>query len=820
MLVSRPVLAAVVLASCAATLRAQSPVIDHAEIKCLVVGKYRKMPAKFQPADVAQPRVYFRPEGVPSWYYVEMKPEAPLGHVGVLPKPTKQLVKKHIEYYVEAASRAFDTGRTPEYAPIVVAKEGDCDRDPVVPLYAKNPPSAVFPSLPPGFAMAGAAGIGTAAAVVGGGAAVAGAVILATRDDETTTTSTSTTSTTTSTTSTTTSTTSTTLATGRFVSCQSDVREGVVPLTVKFSAQSTIVADFLWDFGDGATSTQVNPSHTYTVPGVYQAAVRASNGALVDTCTRTVTAQPAGFDLAVSTTTGGSVSGPGIACPGDCGETYSPGTVVTLSAVPAGGGGTTFSGWGGDCAGTAPTCTVTMSQARSVSASFQPVPPPAFTLNVTIVGAGTVAGPGIACAPDCSESFPAGTVVTLTATGTGGSTFVGWGGGGCTGSGTCTIPINGPTNVTATFAPPVGPFPLAVTVAGAGTGTVTGTGINCPGDCAETLPAGTPVTLTATPTGGSIFAGFTGDCTGTTCNLTMDGPRNVTATFTVTAPFTLTVSVGGGGTGTLTAPGINCPGDCTETYPPGTPVALTATPTGSSSFGAWTGDCLGTTGTVCNLTMTANRTAGATFNPPVILTLTVIGPATATSQVVAFPPAVTCTGAPSPGNTCTVPFTLGATATLVPTGSGGLVAFWSGDCAGTPDNGNCTLPMTANRSATATFAIPTVTDAARTGSTVVSRLEAAGARLSAALNDVPLPPPPPGASSWTVEPRTGDNRLEAQVQAGGAGTWRLELTGVRGLEPGTLRVLAGEVVSVGPDAVVFRLKGRAGERVSLAFTVR
>ena len=144
--------------------------IDHAEIKCLVVGKYRKMPAKFSPADVAQPRVYFRPEGVPSWYYVEMKPEAPLGHVGVLPKPTKQLVKKHIEYYVEAASKDFDSGRTPEYAPIVVAKDGDCDRDPLVPLYAKNGPSAVFPSLPQGFAMGGAAGIGTAAAVVGGGA--------------------------------------------------------------------------------------------------------------------------------------------------------------------------------------------------------------------------------------------------------------------------------------------------------------------------------------------------------------------------------------------------------------------------------------------------------------------------------------------------------------------------------------------------------------------------------------------------------------------------------------------------------------------------
>jgi hypothetical protein len=128
--------------------------------------------------------------------------------------------------------------------------------------------------------------------------------------------------------------------------------------------------------------------------------------------------------------------------------------------------------------------------------------------------------------------------------------------------------------------------------------------------------------------------------------------------------------------------------------------------------------------------------------------------------------------------------------------------------------------MTANRSATANFAIPTVTDASRSASTVASRLEAAGARLAATLNDAALPPPPPGASSWTVAPRPGDNRLDAQVQAGAAGTWRLELSGIAGLEKGSLRVLAGEVVSVGPDAVVFRLKGRAGERMSLGFSVR
>ena len=385
MLVSRPVLAAVVLASCAATLRAQSPVIDHAEIKCLVVGKYRKMPAKFQPADVAQPRVYFRPEGVPSWYYVEMKPEAPLGHVGVLPKPTEQLVKKHVEYYVEAASKGFDSGRTPEYAPIVVAKEGDCDRDPVVPLYSKSPPSAVFPSLPQGFAMGGAAGIGTTAVVVAGGAAATAAVILATSGDDPEQPVATTTPTTTPVV---TVTTTTTLPPGQLsLVCQADVREGPVPLTVKFAAQAsggTGVFDFFWDFRDGGTSTQVTPSHTFTVPGTYDVIVRATSGGIVDTCTRTVSVLPAPAPtFTLTTTTGGSgtgtITGPGIACPGDCAESYRPGTAVTITATAGAFSG--FSGWTGDCAGTTgPTCNLTMSANRTAGANFS-------VLSVTLTDA-------------------------------------------------------------------------------------------------------------------------------------------------------------------------------------------------------------------------------------------------------------------------------------------------------------------------------------------------------------------------------------------------------------------------------------------------
>jgi PKD repeat protein len=45
---------------------------------------------------------------------------------------------------------------------------------------------------------------------------------------------------------------------------------GAVPFTVNFTDDSTGSVDaWAWDFGDGHTSTDQNPSHTYTIPGVY-----------------------------------------------------------------------------------------------------------------------------------------------------------------------------------------------------------------------------------------------------------------------------------------------------------------------------------------------------------------------------------------------------------------------------------------------------------------------------------------------------------------------------------------------------------------------
>ena len=162
---------------------------------------------------------------------------------------------------------------------------------------------------------------------------------------------------------------------------------------------------------------------------------------------------------------------------------------------------------------------------------------PQLTVNIEGDGDGTVtsAPTGIDCEPDCTESYDEGTGVVLIAEAEAGSTFAGWTGA-CSGSmSTCTLVMNGPRSATATFSDrPL----LTVAKTGTGQGTVTSSpgGITCGTDCEQEYDPGTNVTLSASEADGSTFDGWSGDCTGMTCFLTMGTSHSVTATFTEIPP--------------------------------------------------------------------------------------------------------------------------------------------------------------------------------------------------------------------------------------------------------------------------------------------
>ncbi|HIH94626.1 TPA: PQQ-binding-like beta-propeller repeat protein, partial [Methanosarcina acetivorans] len=63
----------------------------------------------------------------------------------------------------------------------------------------------------------------------------------------------------------------------------SDKQTGSFPLTVSFKDRSFNANKFFWDFGDGNTSTEVNPVHTYTAAGSYTVTLTVENNHGEDT---------------------------------------------------------------------------------------------------------------------------------------------------------------------------------------------------------------------------------------------------------------------------------------------------------------------------------------------------------------------------------------------------------------------------------------------------------------------------------------------------------------------------------------------------------
>ena len=90
---------------------------------------------------------------------------------------------------------------------------------------------------------------------------------------------------------------------------------------------------------------------------------------------------------------------------------------------------------------------------------------------------------------------------------------------------------------TALVGPSCEGFTLSISKAGTGSGTVSSSpaGINCGTECSRAFSPGTSVTLTATASAGSTFAGWSGDADCADGQLTMDANKNCIATFNLLA---------------------------------------------------------------------------------------------------------------------------------------------------------------------------------------------------------------------------------------------------------------------------------------------
>jgi hypothetical protein len=138
-----------------------------------------------------------------------------------------------------------------------------------------------------------------------------------------------------------------------------------------------------------------------------------------------------------------------------CSNSFVSNAVVKLSAIP--NLGSSFSGWGGACAGNGSICMVTMSRAKAVTATFSPFITNTNQLTITTAGTGSgtvTSNPaGINCGSSttCAGAFNQCTTVILTAIAAQGSRFAGWGGA-CSGnSSTCSTILSTDKPVTATF---------------------------------------------------------------------------------------------------------------------------------------------------------------------------------------------------------------------------------------------------------------------------------------------------------------------------------------------------------------------------------
>ncbi len=199
-------------------------------------------------------------------------------------------------------------------------------------------------------------------------------------------------------------------------------------------------------------------------------------------------------------------------------------------------------------------------------------------------------------------SYPEGSSVTLTATADPGFVFMGWGGDVPPGQGNpATLVMDGPKRAVASFVPG---FAVTAAVLPPLGGSVS----LSPPPQQGLYPAGTLVTLSATPQPGYVFGGWLGDApagAGSVASLVVDGDKLALAYFWLA--FDVQVAPASGGSVTVDPP--------QGPYLYGSTVTLTATPAPGFAFSGWTGDVPPWPRNPIELYLSSDKLVGATFAP-------------------------------------------------------------------------------------------------------------------------------------------------------------------------------------------------------------
>ncbi len=279
---------------------------------------------------------------------------------------------------------------------------------------------------------------------------------------------------------------------------------------------------------------------------------------------------------------------------------HDDGSIVTITATPA--SGYRFVNWTGTVAdaGSA-TTTVTLNANVTVTANFEVISAPQFTLTMAVnqIGWGTTNPPA------GSNIYDENTVLTITATPAAGYRFVNWTGDVANAnSATTTVTLNANVTVMANFEViSVPQFILTMAVNQSGWGTTN------PSVGSHTYDEGKEVTITATPSEGYQFVGWTGDvadASSSTTTVTMTGDKTINANFEK-IKYILTMAVNQSGWGTTN------PSAGANIYDENTVVTITATPAAGYRFVSWTGDVADSTASTTTVTMDGDKTVTANF---------------------------------------------------------------------------------------------------------------------------------------------------------------------------------------------------------------